>query len=267
MSTAVITGSTQGIGHAMAREFRARGWDVVLAGRSQSTVDVAVATLSNAPGAGRVSGHATDVTDETAQQALWDHAIAQHGRVDVWINNAGVAHTTEPVVNTAANDIRTMVSTNMLGTIFGSQVAVRGFSAQGSGKLFNVLGGGSDGKIRPGMGVYSATKRGLDMFTRALTKETKESGILIGQIRPGILISDGWLREARRAPEQVSSQRNALNILADHVDDVAPYLVDQVVAASKTGTEISWLTTGRIAKRFMTPGYGKKHDVMTRYGL
>lgn len=267
MSTAVITGSTQGVGHAMAREFRARGYDVVVAGRTAAAVDAAVEKLRSAPGPGGVSGRPTDVTDENALQALWDHAVATHGRVDVWINNAGVAHTTEPVVSTSPDDIRTMVHTNMLGTIFGSQVAVRGFSAQGSGKLFNVLGGGSDGKIRPGMGVYSATKRGLDMFTRALTKETKDSPVLVGQIRPGILISDGWLREAKRAPEQVSSQRNALNILADHVDDVAPYLVENVIAASKTGTEISWLTTGRIAKRFMTPGYGKKHDVMTRYGL
>lgn len=130
-----------------------------------------------------------------------------------------------------------------------------------------MLGGGSDGRIRPGMGVYSATKRGLDLFTRALVKETKESGVVVGQVRPGILISDGWLREAQRAPEQVSSQRRMLNVLADHVDDVAPYLVRQMLDADRTGAEISWLTTGRIMKRFMTPGYAGRNDAMARYGL
>lgn len=264
MQTAVITGSTKGVGLAMAREFRRRGLRVVVCGRTQEAVDEAVAALGGGPD---VVGRATDVTDRAQLQDLWDLAMKEFGRVDIWINNAGVAHTTEPIVDTEEKDVRTMVATNMLGTIFGSQVAARGFLAQGGGRLFNVLGGGSDGRIRPGMGVYSATKRGLDLFTRALTKETKESGILVGQIRPGILISDGWLREAARAPEQVSSQRRMLNILADHVDDVAPYLVKEVLAADRTGAEISWLTTGRIMKRFMTPGYATKNDVMARYGL
>lgn len=267
MSTAVITGSTKGVGLAMAREFRKRGHDVVLCGRTQASVDAAVEQVSQEHSHGKVLGVATDVTEPSQLQRLWDTASAQCGRVDIWVNNAGVAHTTAPVLETAEEDVRTMVTTNMYGTIFGSQVATRGFLAQGGGRLFNVLGGGSDGRIRPGMGVYSATKRGLDLFTRALVKETKDSPVLVGQIRPGVLISDGWLREAARAPEQVTSQRKMLNIIADHVDDVAPYLVEQMLATTRTGTEISWLTTGRLMKRFMTPGYATKNDVMARYGL
>lgn len=263
MKSAVITGSTKGIGLAMAREFRRQGYGVVVCGRTEEAVAGAITAL----GSSHVVGRATDVTDVTQLQALWDLAVSEFGQVDFWVNNAGVAHTTKPIVETREQDVRSMVSTNMLGTIFGSQVATRGFLAQGSGRLFNVLGGGSDGRIRPGMGVYSSTKRGLDTFTRALTKETKESGIVVGQIRPGILISDGWLREAARAPEQVSSQRKMLNILADHVDDVAPYLVAEMLTADKTGAEISWLTNGRLMKRFMTPGYARKNDVMARYGL
>lgn len=267
MGTAVITGSTKGIGHAMARELAARGWDVVLSGRSPAGVDEAVAAVAAGHAGVRVLGQVTDVSDETQVQALWDRTVAALGRVDLWINNAGVAHTTEPIVSTTADDVRAMVTSNMYGTIFGSQVAARGLMAQGSGKLFNVLGGGSDGRIRPGMGVYSATKRGLDLFTRALVAETRDSGVVVGQIRPGILISDGWLREAQRAPEQVAGQRRLLNVLTDHVDDVAPYLVERTLAATTTGAEISWLTTGRIIKRFLTPGYAARHDVMARYGL
>ena len=166
--------------------------------------------------------------------------MADLGSVDLWINNAGVANTTADIVDTDVDDIRTMVTTNMLGTIYGSQVAVRGMAAQpGGGQLFNMLGGGSDGKIRPNMGVYSSTKRGLDLFTEALVKETKDSGVRVGQVRPGLLITEGWLREAARAPEQVSSQRRILNILCDDVDDVAPYLVDKMLASNKTGDAIA----------------------------
>ena len=267
MTTAVITGSTKGIGNAVARELLAAGANVVISGRTQTAVDEAVDALNARSGNTRAAGLATDVTDPEQVQALWDHAVQAFGRVDVWINNAGVAHTTAHIVDIPPTDVRAMVETNMYGTIFGSQVAVRGMIAQGGGKLFNVLGGGSDGRIRENMGVYSATKRGLDLFTRALVKETKDSPVLVGQIRPGVLITDGWLREAKRAPEQVSSQRRMLNIISDHVDEVAPYLAAEVLAADKTGAEISWLTTGRIMKRFMTPGYAKKNDVMARYGL
>ena len=207
------------------------------------------------------------MTDADATQALWDFAVAELGRVDLWVNNAGHAHTTSTIVDTPTDAVRTMVSTNMLGTVFGSQVAVRGMAAQGGGQLFNVLGGGSDGRIRPNMGVYGATKRGLDQFTQALAKEVEGTGVRVGQIRPGILITEGWLREAATAPEQVASQRRTLNVLVDHVEDVAPELVERMLASTKNGEEIVWLTTGRFARRFMTPGYARKNDKLARYGL
>lgn len=267
MKNVVITGSTKGIGFALAREFRRLGHSVVITGRTAESVDAAVATLAAEPSAGRLVGRAVDVSDPAATASLWDFAADELGRVDIWVNNAGVAHTTNPIVETSPDDVRAMVNTNMLGTIFGAQAAVRGMTAQGQGQVFNILGGGSDGKIRVNMGVYGATKRGLDMFTRALAKEVDASGVTVGQVRPGILITEGWLREATVDPMSVQTQRRILNILTDHVDDVAPELVSRMLASTKNGDEIAWLTTGRIARRFMTPGYAKKHDVLGRYGL
>lgn len=263
----VITGSTQGIGRALAEHYVRTGHAVVVTGRSEEGVAKVVAALTPVAGTGRVVGHAVDVTDAAAVQGLWDAAVAELGGVDLWINNAGVAHTTRPIVETDPGDVRTMVSTNMLGTIYGSQVAVRGMTAQGGGQVFNVLGGGSDGRIRPGMGVYSATKRGLDLFTAALVKETAGGPVRVGQVRPGILLTEGWLREAARAPEQVSSQRRALNILCDDVDEVAPYLAEQMLSSTEHGDRIAWLTGAKMARRFLTPGYGAKRDVLARHGL
>ncbi|MET8306823.1 SDR family oxidoreductase [Micromonospora sp. NPDC005173] len=265
MHKAVITGSTKGIGFALARELLSRGHSVVVSGRTQTAVDDAVARLRpQAAAAAAVHGFAVDVTDAAQVERLWTAAVDALGGVDLWINNAGVANTTRRIAETAPEDVRTMVTTNMLGTVYGSQVAVRGMLAAGGGQVFNVLGGGSDGRIRPGMGVYSATKRGLDLFTRALVKEVTGTDVRVGQIRPGILITEGWLREAAAAPEQVARQRRQLNILCDHVDDVAPYLVERMLASNRNGDAIAWLTTGRMTRKALTPG---KRDVLARYGL
>ncbi len=266
MKRVVITGSTQGIGHALTKQFHARGHDVVITGRREESVRKAVAEVESTAG-GRVLGRVLDVTDPESSTDLWDSVTAELGGVDIWINNAGVAHTTADIVDTTTSDVAEMVNTNMLGTIYASQAAVRGMTAAGGGQLFNVLGGGSDGKIRPKMGVYGATKRGLDGFTTALAKEVDGTGVRVGQIRPGILITEGWRREAALAPDHVSSQRKILNILVDDVDDVAPYLVDRILASRKNGDAIAWLTSWRLTKRFMTPGYAKKHDVLGRHGL
>ena len=188
--------------------------------------------------------------------------------VDLWINNAGVAHTTADIVDTDVDDIRTMVTTNMLGTIYGSQVAVRGMAAQPrGGQVFNMLGGGSDGKIRPNMGVYSATKRGLDLFTAGAgpgdqglrcarrpdpARPADHRGVAARgrpRSRAGLLAASDPQHPARRR-----RRRGALPGRADaHLDEA--------------GDAIAWLTTGRLTKRFMTPGFAKKHDVLARHGL
>ena len=264
-SSAVVTGSTKGIGFALARELVRRGHDVAVSGRTQDAVDEAVGKLTPEAAEGaRVIGVPADVSDAAQVQALWDHAVAELGSVDLWINNAGVAYTMRTIVETTPDEVATMVSTNMVGTINGAQVAVRGMSAGRGGQVFNVLGGGSDGSVRPGMGVYSSTKRGLDMFTRALVKEVEGTSVRVGQVRPGILITDGWLREAATNPESVQSQRRMVNILSDHVDDVAPYLVERMLASTKNGDSIAWLTNGRMLKKFLR---GAKDDKLARYGL
>ncbi|TXK42053.1 SDR family oxidoreductase [Nonomuraea sp. C10] len=265
MRKAVVTGSTKGLGFALARELLRRGHSVVVSGRTRAAVDEAVARLRPEAAEGAaVHGCAVDMTDPEQVEKLWATAVDALGGVDLWINNAGVANTTRPIVETAPGDVRAMVTTNMLGTVYGSQVAVRGMLAQGGGQVFNILGGGSDGRIRPGMGVYSATKRGLDSFTRALAKEVAGTGVRVGQVSPGMLITEGWLREAAAAPEQVAKQRKLLNILCDHVDEVAPYLVGRMLAGTGNGDVIAWLTTGRMARKFLT---GRKRDVLGRYGL
>lgn len=260
MNTFVITGSTKGIGFALAKHCVSRGDNVAISGRTAAAVAEAVGKLEKA-GAGKVLGVATDVSDKAQVEALWAQAVAKFGRVDVWINNAGVANTTRKIADIDAADVRNMVTTNMLGTIHGCQVAALGMVKQGGGRIFNILGGGSDGEYFPGMGVYGATKRGLDYLTRALAKELKDTPVLVGRVRPGMIVTEGVVREIKADPAGFAKSRKIMNALADLPDTVAPYLIEKMLSFSKSGGKIAWLTGGKIAMRMMTMGFSKRADL------
>lgn len=258
----VITGSTKGIGFALAKNVVGRGGQVLISGRAQADVDAAVARLG-----GKAIGLAADVTDAAQVQALWDKAAASFGRVDVWINNAGVANTTRKIVETSPADLRNMVTTNLLGTIHGSQVAARGMTAQGGGRIFNILGGGSDGEYFPGMGIYGSTKRGLDYFTRALVKELAGTPVIVGRVRPGVLLTEGVVREIKADPASFAKSRRMMNVICDLPDTVAPYLVERMLAMQKSGGKIAWLSGGKIAQRFLMARFKPRADLFQTLGL
>lgn len=265
MSNVVITGSTQGIGLGLATEFCKRGHNVLVSSRSAERVGEAVASLQPLPGAG--VGLAADTADAAAVQALWDQAVDSFGSVDIWINNAGLARTTWPILEVPQAEVETMLRTNMLGTVNGCRVAATGMRAAGRGKLFNMLGGGSDGEYFPGLGIYGTTKRGLDYFTDALARELEDTGVIVGKIRPGMVITEAVIREARANPEVFEKSRRTMNTLVDRVETVAPYLVERILAADRSGIKIRWLTGGRIAGRFARGMISRRPDQFEAFGL
>ncbi len=262
----VITGSTKGIGRGMAEQFLKRGHSVVISGRGQDDVERCCVQLGKlAAGNARVLGAACDVADAAQVQALWDVAARELGRIDIWVNNAGLAKTTHTIATIPFEQLPQMVMTNVLGTMYGSKVALHGMKQQGSGQIFNVLGGGSDGSLRPGMGVYGATKRALKYFSDALEKENANGPVQIGQIRPGMIMTEGVLREAAEMdPAELAKNKRVMNILFDHVETVAPYLVEQMLSTHKHAARIAWMSNAKIMVRFMSASF-KKRDVLARY--
>jgi NAD(P)-dependent dehydrogenase (short-subunit alcohol dehydrogenase family) len=121
MKTVVITGSTRGIGHGLADSFLSLGCQVVVSGR----------TLYGVP---------CDVTDTEQLQALWDVAKDRFGRIDIWINNAGVGHPINDIWDLPIDQIHRVVDTNIKGMIFGSKIAIRGMLEQGGGSLYIMEG-------------------------------------------------------------------------------------------------------------------------------
>ena len=265
MSNVVITGSTKGIGFGLAREFASRGHNVLICGRGRERLQESLRALTELKG--RVVGQKCDVADPDQQLALWNTAVAEFGSVDIWVNNAGLARTTWSIVDTPVDEVEAMVRTNMRGTIFGSTVAARGMTAQGRGRIFNVLGGGSDGEYFPGIAIYGTTKRGLDYFSRALAKELEDTGVIVGRVRPGMIITDAVLREAREDMESFQRSRKMMNNLVDRIETVAPFLVDQMLAFNKNGGKIRWLTGGRIGWRMLKGCFRSRPDQFKDCGL
>ena len=254
----VITGGTRGIGLGLAKEMLARGCRVVVCGRSDASVRNAVAELDTTA-AGRVTGIPADVTSRDSVQALWDHAIATYGHVDVWINNAGISAPRRPLPEVGEDTVSAVVATNLFGATNGCVVALAGMQQQPAGGwIWNMEGFGSTGQVQPGMATYGASKRAVTYLTESLVKETKGSNVKVGFLSPGIVATDLLMDDYDGQPEAFEQARKIFNILGDRVETVTPYLADGVLAAQKSGTRVAWLTKSKAFGRFATAGFRKR---------
>ena len=258
MQSIVITGSTRGIGRGLADAFLDLGCAVTVSGRAQARVQQAVAELSTKYGSDRVHGHPCDVRALSQVQVLWNAAEARWGRIDIWINNAGVSHFRADFWELAPDQIDAVVATNLLGTMFGSRVAMRGMLAQGSGSLYNMEGFGSDGRKMNGLTLYGTTKRAVRYFSRSLTQEAKGTPIKVGTISPGMVVTDLLTAEFAERPEAWDRAKRIFNILADRIETVTPWLAKRILANAKTGARIAWLTRTKAIWRFLTAGMRKR---------
>lgn len=282
--TIIITGSTQGLGFGYARECLRRGHNVIVSGRDPSRVQLAITRLAaECPGSeARIAGTACDVSQLSSVQALWDFAAARFGRIDIWLNNAGFARTGAQFADNTANEIESMVRSNVIGSINAAQVAVAGFKRQASGqvdrnageggKLYLTLGGGgATGRVVPGMTVYSTTKRAVKYLADCLVKERKDErdeSILIGTISPGINITEGMIREMRALPaDRRAKALKQLSFIGEHVETTTPWIVERILADNKQGNDITWLTTGRMAGRALSMLFGSRRDFLSRYSF
>lgn len=200
MSSIVITGGTRGLGLGLARALVERGHQVMVCGTDPGRVRAAEVA--------GVSARVADVTDRGQLQELWDSAAGAYGRVDVWINNAGVSHAREPAWRLPADQARHVLDVNLAGVLNGCAVAIGGMAAQGGGHVWNLEGLGTDGRVVPGLGVYGATKRAVGYLTGALAKEVP-GGVSVGLLSPGMVVTDllthGYSQEERRRSARVLS--------------------------------------------------------------
>lgn len=258
--TVVVTGSTRGIGFGLAHEFLRRDCRVIVNGRSQTAVDAAVKDLAGRHGPDRVGGCPADMTVYDQVQQMWDQAVARLGRIDIWINNAGVAHPDVEFWKLPVAEIDKTVGINLIGLMYGSRVAINGLLAQGGGFLYNMYGFGSTGRFRLGMSIYGSTKRAVNYFTGALVKELAGQPVKVGALSPGMVVTDLVSDQYTERPQDFQRAKDAFNLLGDRVETVTPWLADRVLSNDRAGVNIQWLTGGKLFGRLLLARF-KKRDL------
>lgn len=179
----VITGSSRGYGRAVAFEFARAGARVVISSRNPDAVN---RTLSEMPDPTRALGTACDVRAIDQLRKLADAAIAKFGRIDTWVNNAGIAHPYKKMLEVDLAAWRDSFETNFFGAAFGSRVAYEKMQPQKTGRIVNILGFGAD-RPAPNQSGYGTSKAAVLALTRTLALEYAESGVSICAVQPGMI--------------------------------------------------------------------------------
>jgi glucose 1-dehydrogenase len=184
---AVITGGTRGLGLAIAEAYLREGAAVVIGSRAEKSVEAAVASLRTI--SDRATGRVCDVGILADVQALAQLAFDTFGHFDVWVNNAGISPGYGPTAHIPPQDFAAVIQTNILGTYYGSTVAMQHFLPRDSGKLINLLGNG-DKSRRPLQNAYGSSKTWTRQFTLTVAKEYKASGVEVIAFNPGLVDTD-----------------------------------------------------------------------------
>ena len=263
MKTAVITGSTRGLGWEMAQLFHKNGWNVVLNGVNAKRLESAVAALREAEGSGRVDGLAGSVASSADIQALIDHAVAQFGAIDIWINNAGVNQPMRAIWELKEEEIDAVLNIDLRGAIIGSRLAALQMEKQPAGGfIYNLEGYGSNDAMMLGLNLYGTSKRAVTHFTQAFAKELEERGskVKAGRLSPGIMITDFTVKAlgGKESIELPEKTKKVYNILGDYPDVVAAHLVKEMLSNTKNNAHIEWLTGRKAMWRFLTAGFHKR---------
>lgn len=179
--TALVTGSSRGIGKALAAGLADRGCTVVLNARDAARMEETRAELAH--GGAVVHASAFDVTDSAAVDAAVADVVAAHGPIDILVNNTGMQHRA-PVTEFADEDWQRLLQTNLSGAFFVTRAVARGMVERGAGKIVNICSLQSE-VARPGIAAYSATKGALKMLTKGLCADLGPQGIQVNGIGPG----------------------------------------------------------------------------------
>jgi 3-oxoacyl-[acyl-carrier protein] reductase len=181
--TAIVTGGTRGIGRAIAGALLREGMNVCVGARKVEEIEQTVAELQDAGGDGRATGAVCDVRDYEEVRALFAHAAAEFGGVDVLVNNAGIG-LRKTVEETTPDDFRAVIETNLFGVFYCCREAIPLMRERGGGYIVNVssLAGANP---HPSMATYNASKFGLNGFSEALMQEVRHDRIKVSYVMPG----------------------------------------------------------------------------------
>lgn len=246
----VITGSSKGIGKALAQKFLEFGDKVIISSRSQEAVDSTVTEFKNEFGPENVFGISCNVVQAEDIDQLISFAVEKFGPIDIWINNAGTAgNKRASLIDLEISDIKNVIETNIIGTLLCCRAVLKMMIAQGSGHIFNMEGAGSHGRPKAKLLPYVTSKSAIPMIKKTLLLETKNLSKMIGihDLRPGIVLTEAL---SKVTPDVKSKQ--TLNILAITPETSADYLVPRIRKVKGTGKNIYYLSALKVMIRYIT---------------
>jgi 3-oxoacyl-[acyl-carrier protein] reductase len=231
---AVITGGSRGIGKAIALALAAEGAAVVVnyAASSQAAEDI-VATITG--DGGKAIALQADVSQPDQVDALVKATLDQFGRIDVWVNNAGITRDTL-LLRMKLEDWQAVINLNLTGVFLGTKAAAKVMLKQKSGRIINIASvAGQMGN--PGQANYSAAKAGVIGFTKTVAKEVASRGITVNAIAPGFITTD--MTEGLAADEILKLIPLGRYGNPEEVAGVARFLAADPAAAYITGQTLN----------------------------
>ncbi|MBP1634261.1 MAG: fabG 8 [Acidobacteria bacterium] len=234
---AIVTGGSRGIGKAISAALASRGARVVLAdvlGEEAARTAAAIAE-----GGRQASSVALDVTRPESVQAAVDGVLAEHGRIDVLVNNAGIARD-QLLMRMKREEWDAVLAVNLTGGFTCAQAVLRPMMRQRSGRIISVSSVvGQMGNA--GQANYAASKAGLIGFTKALAREVAARNITVNAVAPGLIDTDMTraLSDAVRAEwaakvplGRLGSPDDVAWTVAFLASDEASYITGQVIAVN-----------------------------------
>ena len=189
MHRSIVTGGTRGIGLAIAKALLAEGGRVMITGRDQARVDLAVRALGrDTTDASGVAGMAVDVRDRLAVETLVTETSRRFGGIDVLVNNAGVG----VFVNAASMtdlDWDRVIGTNLTGVFYMTRAVIPELRRSGGGWIINIASLAGRNYF-PGGAAYCASKAGLVAFSESVMQEVRYDGIRVSVVMPGSVATE-----------------------------------------------------------------------------
>ena len=178
--TAIVTGASSGIGRATAVRLASAGAHVFLAGRTESALNECKAAIEASGGTATIM--VGELRDTATVQGLVDAAVAETGRLDIMVNNAGIEYPAS-IIDGDPEQWRTMLETNVLALLVGCQAAIKAMRAcEAEGHIVNIS---SVSAQRNNSGVYGATKHAVNVISASLRDELEDDSIRVSSVMPG----------------------------------------------------------------------------------